>query len=337
MKKIVKQAAIFCSTLLASVVLAADYELLFQTSAYKDEKIFELQAQWAKDLEKASAGRLKIELFPNGGVVEYDETLDALGLGLLDGQMTSTSYFAKKNPAFSLIGNLVGAWSNTDDFLKYMYEGGGIAFMNKLYRPHGVKYLGAYTTGVESFLSLKPLDGVADLKGLKIRSPGGLVSDVFAAAGADPIPLSGSKIKKAFERGTIDAADYSVFSRNQEKGFNDIAPNPIYPGFHSMPAFDVSMSQATWDKLPKDIQAMIKSSIKQYAYDLAAYLKAADEKALAEAKKNPNIAIHDWSAEERKKFRAIAQEQWRIISQQSPEAKAVYDSLTTFLKENDLL
>jgi len=65
--------------------------------------------------------------------------------------------------------------------------------MNELYAPYGVKFIGGSTTGVESLVSRVPLDSVADLKGLKLRAPEGLVQRVFAAAGAAPVNLPGLK------------------------------------------------------------------------------------------------------------------------------------------------
>ena len=47
------------------------------------------------------------------------------------------------------------------------------------------------TYGKEALVSKVPIKGVADLKGVKIRSPEGLAADVFRRAGASPsIPFS---------------------------------------------------------------------------------------------------------------------------------------------------
>ncbi|MDP6926145.1 MAG: C4-dicarboxylate ABC transporter substrate-binding protein, partial [Rhodospirillales bacterium] len=57
------------------------------------------------------------------------------------------------------------------------------------------------------------------------------------------------------DKGVIDAADYTVFSTNDQQGMHKVANNPVYPGFHSMPILDVSMNKKKWDGLPKDVQA----------------------------------------------------------------------------------
>ena len=182
-----------------------------------------------------------------------------------------------------------------------------------------------------------PLDGVADLKGLKMRAPEGLVQDVFAAAGAAPVNLPGSEVYTALDKGVIDAADYTVFSTNQAQGLNDIAPNPVYPGFHSMPLVGVAMNKKEWDSLSPELQKAFEESVKQFADKEVSDLAAADKKAVAKAEEGGKIHVHDWSAEERAKFRRIAITQWEKVAKKSDKAQHVYDVLTDYLKKNNLL
>ncbi|PIE42554.1 MAG: C4-dicarboxylate ABC transporter substrate-binding protein [Gammaproteobacteria bacterium] len=324
-------------TLSALSAFAADYTLKIQSSDPSGDQNFMVQKAWADKVKKDSKGKLEIELLPVGSVVKHTETLDSIKMGVLDGHLTATGYFSGKDPAFGLLGNMVGAWSDTSQLLDYMNNGGGNALLTELYKPYGVKFVGASTTGVESFVSKVPLDGVDDLKGLKLRAPEGLVQQVFAAAGAAPVNLPGSEVFTGLSKGVIDAADYTVFSTNHKNGLNDIAPHPVQPGFHSLPLIDMSISQKKWDELPEDLQTLLVQSVKDLAIDMTTKLKKADEKAVEEAKKNPKITIHDWSAEERKKFRAIAQTQWEKFAGRSPNAKKVYDSVTGYLKEKGLL
>ena len=175
------------------------------------------------------------------------------------------------------------------------------------------------------------------LKGLKIRAPEGLVQQVFAAAGATPVNLPGSEVFTGLSKGVIDAADYTVFSTNQKAGMNDIATHPVQPGFHSLPLIDISISQKKWDKMSPDLQEILTVSVRDFAVDMTTELRIADQAAVAKAEKDPNITIHNWSDEERKKFRAIAKTQWQVFSERSPNAKKVYDSVTKYLEENGLL
>ncbi|SBT17261.1 Lactate-binding periplasmic protein precursor [Marinomonas gallaica] len=322
---------------LSTSVLAADFTFKFQSSDPSGDKNFQVQKEWTERVEEMSGGRIKINLLPVGSVFKHTETLDGIKMGILDGQVTATEFFSGKDAAFGLIGNTVGAWSDTSQLLQYINYGGGYELMNELYAPYGVKFIGGSTTGVESFVSRVPLDGVDDLKGLKLRAPEGLVQKVFAAAGATPVNLPGSEVFTGLSKGVIDAADYTVFSTNQKAGMNDIASHPVQPGFHSLPLIDISMSLKKWNKLPEDLQAIMTVSVRDFANDITTQLRIADQKAVKAAQEDPNITIHDWSAEERKKFRAIARTQWEEFAKESPNAQKVYDSVTTYLEENGLL
>ena len=322
---------------LSTSAFVADYKFKFQSSDPAGDKNFQVQKEWAERVEVMTGGRVHIDLLPVGSVFKHTETLDGIKLGILDGHITATEFFSGKDPAFGLIGNTVGAWSSTQQLLQYVNYGGGFELMTELYAPYGVKFIGGSTTGVESFVSRVPLNGVEDLKGLKLRAPEGLVQKVFAAAGAAPVNLPGSEVFTGLSKGVIDAADYTVFSTNQKAGMNDIATHPVQPGFHSLPLIDISMSQKKWDKLPADIQEILTVSVRDFAQDMTTQLRIADQIAVKAAQENPNITVHDWSAEERKKFRAIARTQWEAFAKSSPNAQKVYDSITNYLEANGLL
>ncbi|WP_148864064.1 TRAP transporter substrate-binding protein [Marinobacter fonticola] len=330
-------AAGVLSATFAFNAVAADYTFKFQSSDPSGVKNFEIKQEWADRVEKMTGGRVEIEILPVGSVVSHTETLGAMKMGVLDGHISVTGYFSGQDPAFGLIGNTVGAWSSPDQLIDYIYYGGGYELMNELYKPYGVKFVGGAATGLESFVSKKPLDGVDDLKGLKLRAPEGLVQSVFAAAGASPVNLPGSEVYTALSKGVIDAADYTVFSTNQEAGLNEIAPHPVYPGFHSLPLLEIAMNLKEWNELPDDIQTIMTVSARDFAQDISTQLAMADQKAVKEARNDPDITIHDWSAEERRKFRNVARDQWKTYAEQSPNAEKVYTSVTSYLESQGLL
>lgn len=322
-----------------SAAQAADivYDLKFQSSDNTGNANFQLKKEWAARVKEATNGRVNIEMMPVGSIVKHSETLDAISSGILDGQVTATGYFSGKDPAFGLIGNTVGAWGDPNEMLLFMEQGGGTELLREMYKPYGVYFIGASATGLEAFVSKVPLDGVDDLKGLKMRAPEGLVQAVFAAAGAAPVNLPGSEVYTSLDKGVIDAADYTVFSTNEQQGMYKIAKHPVYPGFHSMPVLDISINQKTWDSMSPDLQAILTMSVRDFARQMTSALKMADLAAVATVLARGDVTIHDWSAVERNKFRAIAITEWEKFSTKSENAKKVYDLLTKFLKENGML
>lgn len=323
--------------LMTATAAAAQYEWTFQTSETAGEPTFKYKQEWAQNVGVMSGGRIKIEILPTGAVVPHNQTLDAVGSGILQGHLTDPSYFSGINPAFSMMGNLVGAWGNPLEFLEYMKVGGGEALYNKLVEPYGLHLIGAAATGLESLPSKKPLKAVADLKGLKIRAPEGMVYDIFAKAGAAPVNLPGSEVYTALEKGVIDAADYTVFATNQAQGLHKFANRPSYPGFHSLPMVDVSINKKIWDGLSPDLKAILTTATDKLAYDLVFRLKKLDIAAVAEAKKDPNIQIVDMAPEERVKFRQIAQQEWANWAKKNELCGEFFKSVTAFMSERGMI
>jgi TRAP-type mannitol/chloroaromatic compound transport system substrate-binding protein len=316
---------------------AAEYEWTFQTSETAGEPQFEIKKQWADNINEMSGDRINIEILPTGAVVPHNQTLDAVGSGILQGHLTDPSYFSGLNPAFSMLGNLVGAWGDPLEFLEYMQYGGGEELYNELVEPYNVHLIGAAATGLEAFVTKKPIRTVEDLKGLKVRAPEGMVYDIFQQAGAAPVNLPGSEVYTGLDKGVIDAADYTVFSTNQQQGLHQFAKYPNYPGFHSLPMVAVSMNKEIWDSLPPDLKQIMETATDALAYDLVFKLKALDLEAVQEARADPSIEIIDMAPEERKKFRQIAQAEWAEWAKRNELTQKVYDSVVSFLQARNLM
>lgn len=316
---------------------AADYNWTFQTSETAGEPGFINKQKWAENVEKMSGGRIEIEILPIGAVVPHTDTLDAVGSGILQGHLTDPSYFAGKDPAFAMMGNLVGAWSDPFELIGFMQSGGGHELYAELVEPYGVHFIGAAATEPEAFVSSVPIRSVEDLKGVKMRAPEGMVYEIFSKAGASPVALPGSEVFTALDKGVVQAADYTVFATNQSQGMNDVAHYPLYPGFHSLPLIDISMTKSIWDELPDDLKAVLNASVDQFIFDHVYSVRKLDAAAVEEAKANPEIEIVNWSGDERAKFRRIAQQEWENWAGKNDLTQRYYDAVVAYLKGRNQL
>ncbi|RXJ81613.1 TRAP transporter substrate-binding protein [Arcobacter sp. F2176] len=316
---------------------ASTFTLKLQSADPSGSINFKLQEKWAKTVATMTNSDINIEVLPVNSIVKYTETLDAIGAGVLDGEISSIAYFSGKDPAFALMGNTVGAWSDPNDLILFMEYGGGNEFMNKLMNPYGVTFVSAMTNGLESLVAKKPIRSVAELKGLKMRAPEGLVQAVFKAAGAAPVNLPYSEVFTSLDKGVIEAADASTLAVNAQAGLNKIAKFPIFPGFHSIPLMDLSINTKTWNKMPKNYQEIIKVSFRDYVRQIISTIKLSDKAEAARATETKDYTIVTWPESEKIKFRRIAQGEWEKMSTQSPNAKEAYDLITKFLKDNGMI
>lgn len=334
-KKVVGSLAVALA-LACNPVQAKNYEWTFQSSDQPGIFMYQMAENYGKWMEEMSDGQVKISVAPVGSVVQYNETLDSVSSGILQGEFTDPSYFAGHDPAFGLIGNTVGAFGHPSEAIKFLNYGGGKEIFQKLYDKYNVHLIGVVITGVEAFVSSKPLNGVDDLKGLKMRAPEGMVQKVFAAAGAAPVNLPGSEVYTSLEKGVIDAADYTLFSVNHKQGMHKIGKYPVFPGFHSMPLQVVTINKDIWNELPKSVQTMMETAVWRLATEVAYQYEIQDLEAAAKARAE-GIQISDWSLEERAKFRNIARAQWESVTSKSPIAKEYADALVKFMKSQGLM
>lgn len=338
MNKLFKKALITTVTISSFLACAqaADYEWTMQSSDQPGIFMYQMEEEFSDWVKEMSQGRIEISVTPTNSVVPYSEVLDAVGANILQGQFDDPSYFTGKDAAFGFIGNSVGAWSSPYEALKFIYYGGGLETAQKLYEEYNVHLVGFVMTGVESFVSSKQLNGVDDLKGLKLRAPEGMVQKVFAAAGAAPVNLPGSEVYTALEKGVIDAADFSLFSVNQSQGMHDVGNYPVYPGFHSAPTLAITLNKDIWDDLPVDLQQILVTAVRRLSMEVAMRYEMQDVEAVAKAKID-GVHVTDWSAEERAKFRKIAVGQWESLTSQSPLAKEYADQISVFLESQGLI
>ena len=78
-------------------------------------------------------------------------------------------------------------------------------------------------------------------------------------------------------------------------------------------------------------------SIRDLAHDMDARLAMKDMEAVAAARKDGGVTIHNWSAEERAKFRQIATSQWEKVAARSEDAQRVYDTLVKYLTAQGMI
>lgn len=208
----------------------------------------------------------------------------------------------------------------------------GMQLLEEMYKPFGVHPVGVMLWGMESLPSKKALGQVADLKGLKIRTPPGMNSALFQKLGASVVVMPGGEVYSALDKGVIEAADWGTPSINQRMGFFQVAKYFNYPGFHSMPVGDFVVSAKEWEKLPADIQQILKSATREWSWDTIERVAIADVKAVAEMEAK-GITPVEWSEAELAKIREAAVGVWDDYATKSPMAKKVIDSKKAWLKQ----
>lgn len=328
--------AIALTVVSSTAAFAKNFTLKVQTHLSAESINGKNAAQFAKDVEAMTDGRLKLEMFYSGSVVKGTETFDAVANGILDGDMTTAGYQTGKNPAFQFLGDIMGGYNTPWEQLSWLYYGGGMEEAQKLYNKYGLQLIGWWVSGQESMSSATPLAGPADLKGWKFRSPPGMETEIFSEMGATPIVMGFGEVFTALETKVIEGADASNLTINRSLGIYDVVKHATYPGFHSMPSDHLALNKEVYDSLPVDLQQVLTIAMQKLSFQNALSLQVAISETATEVAAE-GVTLHDWSTKDRTTFRNAAQKKWQEWAKKSPEARDLVDSHVSFMKRIGLL
>ena len=326
---------------LGTAPAAAEQVWKVQTSMSAGESFYtNIEQHWLPRLKDMTGGELQIELTPVGSVVPYNETMDAISQGILQGDITSTVYFSGRSKVFALLGDLIAGYETPEQIGMFCYYGGGRELLQEAfdkYADGNVKVVGCGSIARESFTSKVPIRTIEDLKGVKVRMPEGLAATVFERAGASPVALPSSEVYTSLDKGVVDAADFSSYTMDESIGLHKIAKFPIYPGIHSMPVIQFTVNKAAWDSLTPAQQAILDVWYRAMISDLQMLNEISDRELVAEDESDKSVEVVNWSREDRDKFRKIAATAWADFAEGDDLAKRAYEANIAFMKKIGLL
>ncbi len=211
-----------------------------------------LYAEWCKEVEKRTDGRVTVAFFPAGTLVSANQTYDGVVKGIIDIGLSIMSYTPGRMPLSEVIvlplGYKSGAQASRMANAFYQH------FKPKEYDDTKVFYLHAHGPGF--FHTKTPVNKIDDLKGLRIKSDAN-TSKVVAAAGATPTTMPMLETYDALKRGLADGVLLPMETLKGWK-FGEVCKF-TYENWGNSYAngFFVVMNKGKWGSLPKDIQQII--------------------------------------------------------------------------------
>jgi len=334
-KKLLGFTAIF-SLLLSQSSLAADkvYKLKLAETWPTNFPIFgDSTKNLAKMVEAMSDGRLKITIDSKNKHKAPFGVFDMVKAGQYDMGHSASYYWKGKDPntlyfttmPFGMIAPEQYAW---------FYYGGGMELMEKVYAKHNVlSFPGGNTGNQMGGWFQKEINSIDDLKGLKMRIPG-FAGEVLAKVGAKPTNIPAGELYTALEKGTIDALEWVGPSLDLRMGFHKIAPY-YYTGWHE-PGTELQflVNKKSFEKLPADLQEILKVAMKVSAYDMYSQSTHESAKNWASIKKDyPDIKIKSFPPEVLAAMKKANQELLEERAAKDPLAKEIQESQAEYLKK----
>lgn len=224
----------------------------------KDNPISQAMLKFADLVKEKTGGTVEIEVYLDAQLGNETETIDQVHAGSLDFARVNTS-------ALTATVQDVGVFSLPYIFLspehKYKVLDGEIGTeILKSFEEHNMIGLNYWEAGSRNFYTVKkPVEKVADLKGLKIRvQPNDIAIKMVEALGGAATPMAYGEVYQGLQTGVIDAAE-NDFVSYYTSGHYEVAKYMCLDG-HMAPPAVVIMSKQSWDKLSSEQQQAIREA-----------------------------------------------------------------------------
>jgi TRAP-type C4-dicarboxylate transport system substrate-binding protein len=123
----------------------------------------------------------------------------------------------------------------------------------------GVKLVATYPYPAQVFFCRKPVAGLADLKGLKVRTNGPSASDLVSFLGGQPAAIPFGKVYAALEQGTVDCAITGTGSGNGVKWY-EVASH-LYALSTAWSTSGYFVNLAWWNKLDPAVRGFLEKTM----------------------------------------------------------------------------
>jgi TRAP-type C4-dicarboxylate transport system substrate-binding protein len=295
---------------------------------------------WVKQVEEATKGRVKIEVFPSQTLVRGPDMWRAVRAGIADIGWCFHGYWADQTPLADVIALPflpVKSAEQASEVLWTLYE--KYPAIKKEFSD--VEPLLLYTTSPYFLLTTKKqVKTLDDLKGMKLRVPGGPPTEMAKALGAVPTPIPMPDMYQALDKGVVDGMGVPW---EAVQGFRlyEVAKNyTMVPMFTAY--FSICANKQKWASLPQDVRTAIMSvsGLKGAKFWGKNFFDTAEQDAVAKARAgNHAINRYDLPPAELARWQKVAGEpiweEWvkKMEGKGHKEAREVLNTTLELLKK----
>jgi len=221
--------------------------------------------RWAKEIEKRTNGKVRVQTFPGGTLLPAKNIFDGVISGMADIGNFAMSYQPGRFPVSEAIDLPVGFTSAKAASLA-LYD------LIEKYNPkefEKVKVLTLFTCPPADFMSSKPIRSLKDLKGVELRVAG-TGADIIKRLGGIPVAMPQSETPEAIQRGVVKGI---VSSMEILKDFNFAAYCPYATEANLfVVSFAVVMNMDRWNSMPPDVKKVFDDMRREQAIWTGTYV-----------------------------------------------------------------
>jgi TRAP-type transport system periplasmic protein len=210
-------------------------------------------AEWAKEVEKMTNGRVKISFFPGATLTPPAQTYDSVVKGVIDLGHSLAAYTPGRH-ALSEVTNLPIGFK--DGYQATMCANAWLA-ATKPKEYDDVKVMFFHSHGCTRFATRKVISSVDELKGLRIAC-NAQTTNIITALGAAPVTLPISETYDAIQKGLAEGFLLGVLGLQNFKFADVVKCCMENPAISATPILYTVMNKDKWSSISKQDQQAIE-------------------------------------------------------------------------------
>ena len=227
-----------------------------------DTIVGQTATHFKEKVEELTGGSVVIDVQASGVLGSENDVLDAILGGSTSIDMSRISAFALTSYGCnkSKLLSIPFTFENRAHFWNFANSELAPEFLNEP-QELGLPVRGIFygEEGVRRFFTVKPVSGIADFKGLKLRvSNDPVMNGMVEGLGANPTVVSFGELYSALQTGVVDGAEQPI-ANYKSNAFPEVANNLILDG-HTLGAIQAVITDNAWAKLTENQQAAIMES-----------------------------------------------------------------------------
>jgi TRAP-type C4-dicarboxylate transport system substrate-binding protein len=210
---------------------------------------------YKEELEKATGGKIKVEIYPAGQLGGAPRQTEGLRLGTIEAAIGPSELFFGADRRFQVLA-MAGLFKNNEHARKALDVPAFRQAIADFTAPRGVLLQSMHVYDQQLFTYKTPVTKLDDFKGKRTRVLAAEGEQAMVAAlGGAPVPMSLPEVLPALQQGTIDGVS-SVIGVFVAFRYNDAAPHVLDTGLWAL--IPVALVSKVWfDKQPADLQKAI--------------------------------------------------------------------------------
>lgn len=227
----------------------------------------ELIQPWARAIEEATNGQVKITSYPGETLLKADAIYDGVVTGIADIGMSCFSYTRGRFPVLEVFELPGITYKNSTVASKVAWE--GIKKLNPQ-EVQDTKLMMVLTTGPGDLFTKVPVRKLEDLKGLELRATG-LSAKTLEVLGATPVAMPQSEAYEALSKGVVKG---NLSPVEVLKGWKhaEVTDYLTRTPFLYNTLFFITMNLDKWNALSPEVQQAIEKVNEEYFEKVAAGL-----------------------------------------------------------------